>query len=886
VDSILLVSPEIAAVAIKNRFTLTISPLKRGETMLLVKYGQHRQTYIIQVVPRPAGSARRGDIADPGEAAKTATTSGTFTTTYSPELGEGRSVLRQTLNYRKKLSNDRTLRVAGEMFKLFGKDSQSLAIARVEDFALNRLAIGVDTATRSIDVVDSQVNISPMSLNNFTMRGFHLSSKQKVNPKKNLSANGIEVFAGLARPSLAFFDSNGGKIAGMIVPVATTHNFQARAGFIAISADKISPQARGGVVFNADAAYVPTKGISAEAEMSYSNGATSWRTRVDLKSAKYGASGEVTRFARNSPLNGIGAQYGGRRAEAFSFYWRPLRSVNAGAGYDHTQISRLADTRWANFDRSLLFSNISYAAAKDIRLTFRYADQKIETAFPGGASSFAIATRTLSIGNTYKFNSKWSNTIEGRIAFTRETNADAGLERGFSLNENLRMGWQGGSLTGFVHYNRRSPSVTSLIVRNPGLLPVPLRAAFALDPAEFLRLNRERVSFLLGGIELPQTRSVDAGVRFQKTISRLNLSGEARYDAGEAYAVSQKYLYTSASASVRLDRANSVQINGWKAIGGSGRSGMTFSYTHLFGTGGDGFQFSKLFGLNRGKVSGRVFNDLNGNGQCDGIEPGVAGVTVQLDGKRSVKTDKEGRYEFAAGDGQHKIVLVSDDLGTRLLASTPVERSVNVDGKRNFDLNFGVRDQGSIAGRVLVDLGASQARRMQPAPGLSGVKITVRTANSGSGGLLLEQVTDANGFFLFPNLRPGEYMVEIDSASLPANYTMPATTGVPIVVRPLHSSSYEVSFAPQRAVTGFVYFDKDRNGHYTFGQDEPVGGAVVSFGDRSVVSDISGAYILRGLPAGLVELHVSGSDRFPGTSLFVELGAAPETKRGVDIRLN
>ncbi|MGE3468244.1 MAG: collagen binding domain-containing protein, partial [Pyrinomonadaceae bacterium] len=757
---------------------------------------------------------------------------------------------------------------------------------QVRDFALNRMSVGLDTTNRSIDILDSQVNISPASLNNLTMRGFHMSAKPKAEPKDNLPAKGLEVFAGLARPSLAFFDTNGGKLAGIMAPVITKDSFQARAGVIAISADKYSREARGGIVFLADVAYAPTREILADAEMSYANGDLSWRGRLDLRYAKYRAYGEVTRFARTSPLNSIGAQYGGRKSEAFSFYWRPDRRFATSVGYNHTQVSRLRNSQLADYDRSLLFSNVSYEVSKDLRLTLRYTDQKIETAFPGSVSKFAIQTRTLSFGNSYKFNSNWSNTIEGRLNFNREANADASLEKGFSLNEQLRFGWGGGSVTGFLRYNHKSPSLTSLLVRNPGLLPPALQVAFALDPAEFLRLNRDRIAYLLGGIELPQTRSMDAGVRFQKSISRYTISAATRYNAGEVYAVNQKDLYTSASLGVRLDRANSMQISAWRSFGGGGRSGMTISYTHQFGSSGDGFQFSKLFSFTNAKVRGRVFYDLNANGISDPGEPGVAGMKIQIDGKRSAITDKNGRYELSANsDGRQTVALTSAELGVRLIASTPTEQTVGANGRQKLDVNFGVRDHGSMSGRVINDLGHSGGAQAENSPGLAGVKVTLRSADTGFGSFVLEQLTSADGAYLFPNLRPGKYLVEIDTATLPPNYNIPGITGSSLVVQALQTSYYDISITAQRAITGIVYIDQNGDGRYTDKVDDPVPGAFVSLHNSSATSGIDGAYILRNLPAGKANVIVRAPSGALTVSIVVELGAAPITRRSADLSI-
>lgn len=886
-DSFLMVSSEIATGVAKNRFSVGITALKIGETMMLATYGTRRQTYIIEVVAKPRGDARRNGLTDlDGVSQKPPALTGSFTTTFARGSGGGTSLLREKVDFRQTLSKERTLRVSGEMFKLFGGADSELAIARVRNFALNRLSVGLDTADRMIDVLDSQVNISPMSLNSYTMRGFHLAGTPKPGSNANFRKKGIEIYAGLARPSLAFFDTNGGMVAGAMVPVFTKDNFQARAGFAAVSADRNSREATGGVVAQADAVYAPTKEISVHGETSFANGDLSWRARLDLSYVKYGGSAEITRFARSSPLNSIGAQSGERKTELLSFYWRPVARINTSAGYNHTQVSRQTNSQFADYDRSLIFANAAYSLTKNSRINLRYTDQKIKTAFRGGLTSLDIQTRTVSAGHSIRFNRNFSNTFEASLNFDKERRSNEGLENGFSLREQLRISWKGANLTGFLNYTNKTPSLTSLIVRNPQLLPALLQTAFALDPYAFLRAYRDRFAFLLGGVELPLTRSLDGGVQFQKTFSRFTVSAEARYNAGEIYAVNQKNLSTSAGVGIRLDAANSIRVDGWKSFGANARSSVTVSYTHQFGSSGDGFQFSRLLGFNRGTVRGRVFYDLNGNGISDAGEPGLAGMKIQVDGNRYIATGSDGRYEFTGHAGRHRVVLVSGELGVRLLASTPTEQSVNVDGRQKLDLNFGVRDHGSVSGRVFNDSDPLRGPQTHSETGLSGIRVIIRSIDTGFGSSMLEQVSAADGTYSFVSLRPGRYLIEVDPMTLPDNFRVPAVTSSSIIVEPLHGSSYDVPLAAERAVTGVVFIDADGDGRYTYGKDEPIEGARVTINDNASITDQNGAYILRHLPAGRMNLVVVPPGRVEGTSYFVVLGIKPVTQRAHDLRID
>jgi hypothetical protein len=877
VDSVVMVSDEIASAETTNRFTIKISALKLGETILIVNSGPRRNTYIVAVIAKPL-SAERANLASQLPARKTPASTGAFTTTYSAGAG-GTSALRQNFYYSHKLSDERTLRVAGDMFKLLGDGNPDLAFARVENFGLNRLSAGIDTKSRSIDVLDSELNVSPLSLNSYTMRGFHLASRPSAATVDNLPERGLEVFAGLARPSVSFYDNANGKIAGAMIPVFSSVSFKARAGVIQISPEGNNRTAPGGTVFQMDAAWAPTSHLLAEAEALYSKGNASWRGKLDLKYAKFGGTAEVFHLARSSPFNSIGAQPGGRDSRSFSFYWRPTTRFASSAGYNHTKVLRVANSVLADFDRSLFFAGASYNLGRGSRINIRYTDQSIETAVPRSLSKFRIETRTLLAGYNARFGKNWSNTVEGRLNFSRESDAGAELENGFSVNEQLRYNWHGGSVAGFVNYTHKSPSLTSLIVRNPQLLPSALQAAFALDPAEFIRLNRDRIATLLNGVELPLTRSLDMGVRAQKSVSRFTVQAEARYNAGEVLAVNQKNLYLSTSVGVKIDNANSLQLSAWKSIGGRGDGGLTVSYTHQLGTsGGDGFQFSRLFNFERGKIRGRVFYDLNGNGRPDPGEHGAAGMKVQIDGKRSVVTDKDGQYELSADEGRHKVIMTSGELGVSLLANTPTENILDVDAGQKLVLNFGVRDFGSVSGKIFND--ALQGRN---APGLGGVKVILRSVNVGNGGFVLQAMTNGNGAYEFANLRPGAYTIEIDTSTLPADFCIPAVIVSPVNVGALKSTYFDMPVSAQRAVTGIVFIDKNGDRKFTSGIDVPVEGAYVTFGEDAVISDANGAYLFRNLKAGKGEIVGRSPQGVLGVPVVVELDTDPVTRRAVDI---
>jgi hypothetical protein len=68
-------------------------------------------------------------------------------------------------------------------------------------------------------------------------------------------------------------------------------------------------------------------------------------------------------------------------------------------------------------------------------------------------------------------------------------------------------------------------------------------------------------------------------------------------------------------------------------------------------------------GAGSGELNGIVYLDANNNGQPDAGEAGAPNVTVVLDGRYSVQTDANGRFEFpVVVTGHHVVQVISDNL--------------------------------------------------------------------------------------------------------------------------------------------------------------------------------------------------------------------------------
>lgn len=862
-----------------------ITGLARGETILIVSGETSRRTYVIQVLPRPR-IIRTNRYAQPKEQA--GSISGFFGTTFSPGFDGSPSQLRNDFELNQKLSGSRTLRASAEMFHIFGKGERALLAQSLgTNLGINRVKLGVDSPNSRLEFIDSDLDISRLSFNHYTMRGPHFVSTSESRWR------GLELFAGRARPQLSFFNEGEGLLGGALIPVAQGTSWRLRAGAFFISPQGNSAGQERGVVWHGDLRFAPNEKTTAEAELDYSNGSVSWRTRLALRRGPFNFYSELLRVTQSSPLVSLGAQSSGRKMNEIGFEWRPKPRFSVSFGYhDRTNFPSLSSRRVGLDSRTITVST-GYVPTRGTRFGFSFNRQELEQSH---STSLPALLKLQTSATTFKYSqrvsSHWLNDFETRLIFSGEDSTSVQMTRGFSLREQLRFTLRRGSLTGFFNYRSNTPTLTGLVIRNPMLLPVGLRAAFKADPVRFLLTNRNALPELLPEIELPVSRSTEAGLRLQAAFSKLNVAGEVRYNAGEIQARTDHNLIASLNAGLKLDAANSIQLSGAHAVsfGGAGnRTLFTLSFVHRFGVpGGRSVQLSRMFGFGRGSLQGRVFFDLNCNGQDDPEEPGVPGIKVQLDGDSFIMTDSQGFFRFGGLEsGGHNVELNSRELGVTLRSSNTTQRQLLISSRKTTNVSFGVTNFGFVQGRIFNDLSLSGEAAAGEAPGVEGVRVLLRSTSKGSTAAQpLSMTVTASGNYEFRNLPPGNYILEIDPASIPADFRLPGQSAWPINVNPLTGSYLDLPVNAQRAVSGFVYIDRDGNGQFDSKIDEVVKGARVTGGQIEARTDQHGAYLMRNLPAGEIEVFASTIDGKKSNATYIRLGSGPAYRKNQNLAIS
>lgn len=212
-------------------------------------------------------------------------------------------------------------------------------------------------------------------------------------------------------------------------------------------------------------------------------------------------------------------------------------------------------------------------------------------------------------------------------------------------------------------------------------------------------------------------------------------------------------------------------------------------------------------------ISGQKYNDVNGNGQKDFGEPGLKDWTIYIDnnfngvldaGDISITTDADGNYQFTD--------LVSDMYRIREVVNTGWIQTEPSNSYYDVDLYDVVSSEGNVFGNFeLASIGDfiwqdnnGNGIEDPGEPGIAGVDVNLYkddgdgTFEPGTEDLLVgTETTNGAGGYLFGNLGPGSYWVDVVDSTIPAGYVN--TTSDP--VGPIVLTSGEVYLL---ADVGFV----------------------------------------------------------------------------------
>lgn len=536
VGSLVVVDPAPLTAEVVGGSGVRLTGVALGETLVIATTPRGRVTLDVEVVGRPPKPVVDHSVEEAAIAQNPI--SGFYTLAYTPALTGTHAAVAQRFEYRQKLGAGRTLLVSGDVLRFFDRAADGPPGARAPSFGFNRVSLGIASAAGTLDVLDSTLEVSPLSISGYTMRGPHLVAA----PGSALA--GLDIFAGLASPVFGSFGAGQGRVVGALVPVAHTDAWRLRAGAIAISPSERNPASlrTGGTILQMDALFTPSKDTRFFGELEYSNGGISGGAQLNLHRTAYDLSAGFSRLDRRSPLTSIGAQGAGRtllsgtflwhpggRYSAFASYTRSVRTAVQPAGPELITRPDAASAPAALADETLQLSatvNLTPGSQLGVQLT----NQRLDVVTDGASTPFRLDTRTYGVSYTTRFAERWSNQLEASVSSSREAGG-AGVKRSLDIREDLQHSWARGSASAFFRYTNASESLVGLVIRNPSILPPELRAEYDAEPARFLAAHSDLLRSLFPGVALPYRRSTELGLRFQNTYSRLNLSSETSYRA-------------------------------------------------------------------------------------------------------------------------------------------------------------------------------------------------------------------------------------------------------------------------------------------------------------------------------------------------------------------
>jgi hypothetical protein len=238
---------------------------------------------------------------------------------------------------------------------------------------------------------------------------------------------------------------------------------------------------------------------------------------------------------------------------------------------------------------------------------------------------------------------------------------------------------------------------------------------------------------------------------------RLAFSAGAGYDYGK---MSKFSTFERFSASVALPLQTSLQVNYIQT--GAGPTLLISVRGTLFRKRkGRVFLDSPAAEMNSyGKVSGRVYQDVDLNGSFDpGIDKPQAEVKVRVDGNRYVMSDVNGMYTFdSVPTGDHRVFLDLLSVRADLTFLDADAKNVTLQAGRGSVSDFRLVRTGRISGRVWLD--ANENGKLDPGETpLADIRVVTASGR--------DTLTDTDGYFTIGDLPPGDHVVLLDEKTLP-----------------------------------------------------------------------------------------------------------------------
>jgi Carboxypeptidase regulatory-like domain len=424
-------------------------------------------------------------------------------------------------------------------------------------------------------------------------------------------------------------------------------------------------------------------------------------------------------------------------------------------------------------------------------------------------------------------------------------------------------------LSGFYRHDVQVPTLAAIFSQIPGLQD-------ALDRAGIVASTPEQLAELLRNTALLQLLGFTNAFTVSLAPSRNDLSAamswishsqnrrkvDLSYFDSDTELLQGHFILKTATLSYSQRLKSTNDIIGSASLVQTSNNGVTA--THPLFSISVQHRFFSVPGLllpgRHGMIQGHIFRDDDSGGAYSAQLPVMGGVEVRLDEDRVTRTDPSGYYSFHhVPFGVHRVEakLQSDE---PFFYTTDSPATVDMNATADFGVNFA---KGQIFGFLLNDAGA----------GIDGITVELK------GEKFTRRVqTGVNGKFAFTGLVPGNYSVATLPDSYPPGYALQDLAAQTVAVESGKPASTQFTVKAVRSIAGRVLvYDKATL------QTVPLAGAVVRLKEVSqeVKTSATGAYIFRNLAAGTYTVVIEHDGKEVSRSVAVP--SAPANIRDIDL---
>lgn len=819
------IDPECADVEVTNGLLIVTGKHICTTHIILVRNGDVGD---LQAVVLPRRNGRPGLSIGPTDVQQ----SGSIGTYYSSNPGEVQTTL--------------------DMFRAVGDKSTSvsLALARGRAFSPTEIVTSVPSAsisftdgTRSVGLLDSLVDHSPLILDNVVVRGFHYQSPTWF------------LHAGLASSTnfqRRWYEDDDDRTVAVGRSFALGDHSSLTPGAQWISGSSRYLAAESGAIGSLQYRYDNPNRLRFAGEIGTSGSGLAASSSFDFA----GSSDVISAKARVTPDNFPGLSTS------------PPRGVQADGSWNHrfggrfaTEIVGARDS-YALVDRTSL-TNSTWGG----RLEFRPARRWMLSAGSSGASldrALRSPIRSLSAPTSLGFESLHFGNL---FQYQYRTNSTSELGS-HSFRDSVRLTLHPVTLTVFASRQTQAPTVSYIVENLPFLRDAMLAEGFfASTPEEIENFIRSHSALLATGqlrnlqIDIAPVRD-QIGATLSWTVLRNRLSTRLEWRSDNDYGLrgNSKSMWEEARLSLRLTPETEFQVS---ASLFTNRVVRIDSVRRPYLSVGIRRQFGKvpafLVPSTLGAIHGRVYNDEQSSlpESVPGTHAGLAGVIVVLDGVRRTTTNRNGDYRFGAViEGRHSVEVLYPASESEVFTTPPY-----VTTTENTEVNFGIGErQAAIFGYVHNDVSVP----------LAGVVVRI------AGQVQRETRSDNAGAFAFTAVPPGTYSVTLDQETLPPSYAMPTVLAETVVARLDEPGRAEFTARALRSISGRVICSASEwNTGDVRVEIEGVDG-LISLSNN-------GEFIVRDLSSGTIELVATYKSASIRRLVEVPSGAADVVAPAIDL---